>query len=398
MGVDRQIAAVENLKQITCPYCDKNFGTYDAVVDHGIWFHPGKPVTADLLANGHNFIPRKNQNQQDPNFLVGCHLSDKVPEEKGRKRNVFLRQAKQATRTVECYKAFPFYSFLLVWGALRILHDIAVRAVCANAYGILPYLKQLAEAYCRSVQGGVVVLKRIEGDSILKLPYHTRFEEGYYVKIASQIKRLKKYREYHRGIFLTLTIDPKRYVNIHDAKESLNEEWNRLNTWFKKNPGLVRNWNGKFLRVVEFQPSMTKAIHLHVLLFGATWVDLEQLRPQWEKWMGEGTFLKAEILHQWYRDKKGVWRRSNAINYMLKYFWKSANDDDHKVLLWALGARAYSTSRSLLDDLIIFNQQKNNSNEKPTKKYQFVGIYPADLVKNITTYTELMSIGESEGG
>jgi len=166
--VVRQIAAVENQEQINCPYCNRKFSTCDIVVDHSIRVHPGNPITVDLLANGHDLnTPKKNQ--QETHFLTGYSLPSKVPE-KNTKHNVFLRLAKEATKTVDYrhyYKAFPFYSFLLVWGVFRTLHDIAVRAVCADAYGVLPYLKQLAEAYCRSVQGGVVVLKRIEGDALL---------------------------------------------------------------------------------------------------------------------------------------------------------------------------------------------------------------------------------------
>ncbi|MER3461918.1 MAG: hypothetical protein C4342_02570 [Armatimonadota bacterium] len=266
-----------------------------------------------------------------------------------------------------------------------------------NAYGVLPVISRYAELYKEDVDDKIIVLRREGTDEIKKIPYYTRFSDGYYSSKAKEIQQLNKNERFHRGLFFTLTLNPARYFTLKDAYEALQSEWNRLRTWMmrpKKNMKRypVKEWKGEYLAVVEFQEQSTKLPHLHVCLFGAKYADVGVIRRQWEKYMGKGTFFHVRRLKpRWWQDEKGQWYRTTAINYVLKYMWKAAQNQEHLTELWALGARAYSTSSGLLDYIIY--TPKNNSNVFPgsvVEKWVYLGCFPASVAQNWSSYTDVV--------
>jgi len=262
-----------------------------------------------------------------------------------------------------------------------------------NAYGVLPVITRYAELYQQDVADHVIVLWKKDTNIIKKKPYYTRFSPGYYAEKARQIQQLNKIERFHRGLFLTLTVDPKRYCCAADAIEALHSQWNRMHTWMmrpKKDASRypVKEWGGEYLKVVEFQENSTKLPHMHVCLFGAKYADIGMIREEWERWMGEGTFFHVRRLKpHWKQSESGEWYRTTAINYVLKYMWKAANNSEHLVELWALCARAYTTSRGLLGP--IFNSLMNNSNaEKP--QWVYLGAFPSLQANTWSTYIDII--------
>ncbi|MES4787782.1 MAG: hypothetical protein C4294_20445, partial [Nitrospiraceae bacterium] len=231
-----------------------------------------------------------------------------------RNRNQYLALAHAAVRT-------PRFFHETNWLFSKGKNASADNDGHTNAYGVLPVISRYAELYKEDVIDKIIVLKNESSDEIIKIPYYTRFSDGYYAEKAKEIQQLNKNEKFHRGLFFTLTVDPKRYFTIADAYEALQAEWNRLRTWMmrpkknlKKYP--VKEWNGEYLSVVEFQEQSTKLPHLHICLFGAKYADVGIIRKQWEKWMGKGTFFHVRRLKpRWKQDEKGQWYRTTAINY-----------------------------------------------------------------------------------
>ncbi|GAH92905.1 unnamed protein product, partial [marine sediment metagenome] len=156
-----------------------------------------------------------------------------------------------------------------------------------------------------------------------------------------------------RGVFLTLTLDPKRFLSLDDAYNNLRAGWNRLLTMLQKRYGRRL----KFVKVVEFQRNGSP--HLHVLFFGITrLLDAGELREFWDARYGAGTFVYLKKL-QGYNNGSGV------ISYLVKYLKKyldapmvefqgpdgltDAVAFEQLALSWALNLRAFSTSKGIFN-------------------------------------------------
>lgn len=224
-----------------------------------------------------------------------------------------------------------------------------------------------AKSYVKKVKDRAIVLRNIETDEIKVIPYFTRFSDGYYKKAMSKLKSLHG----DRGVFLTLTIDPKRFTSLEHAYTNLQRGWNRLLTMLRK-----RHRHLEFVKIVEFQKSGSP--HLHVLFFGIPrLIDANELREFWDKKYGEGTFVNLKPLHN---------GSNRVISYLVKYMRKYLEIPDVEfhgtdgltdapafqqlALSWALNLRAFSTSRGILDKPL------SNSNGF----WEFLGVFELSSV------------------
>lgn len=248
-----------------------------------------------------------------------------------------------------------------------------------NAWGQAPEIERLAGFYKRDVGDKAIVLSSECDERVLVLPYYTRFSEGYYPEKAREIRRSVKFDD---AVLLTLTDDPRRRSCLLDAKNALMYGWadlrNVMNKDVERGSGHVVGWSGKYLGVLEFQQSGNP--HLHIVLEGCRWVDVEWLRNLWESRYGVGTFVNVERIRG---------NRKKVVNYVLKYLFKAKDNERHLSLLWALNARAFTCSRS------IFNNSKTNCDKSggPSEcQWSFVGVYPLDICRGITTKAEMFLV------
>lgn len=323
----------------------------------------------------------------------------KAREKRGRKRNIFYELARRAVRSRGFICLAPWWGSQLsrVHSTNIIFEGVTPITTTAgvgdyhNAYGILDIILAYARCYIEDVSDKFLVLRKLGTNEIIKIPYLTRFSSGYYSSIAAKIVKLAQVEQFECGIFMTLTLNPSLYSNEEEACKAITSEINRLITWARKNGEVLRGWKGQYLSVVEFQNNGMP--HYHIMFFGAKWADVPRIRDEYEAHMGKGTFFHVRYVEpEWHEDKDGKLRKTTAIHYMLKYMWKSAGNFTHKTLLWALGIRAYNTSRGLL--AFIFNKRLNNSNAK----WVYLGAHPAFLAKTWVTYDDyLRDVGQYTG-
>jgi len=218
-----------------------------------------------------------------------------------------------------------------------------------NAWGRRGPVVSNARRYAAKVRDRAVVLRCLETGKIKVIPYYTRFSDGYYEKAFKKIRGLRS----DRGVFLTLTLDPKRFGSLDAAYRALRKGWNRLLTMLQKR----YRRRLKFVKVIEFQKNGSP--HLHVLFFGIPrLIDADELREFWDARYGAGTFVYLKKL-QGYGNGKGV------ISYLVKYLKKyldapmvefqgpdgltDAVAFEQLALSWALNLRAFSTSKGIFN-------------------------------------------------
>jgi len=228
-----------------------------------------------------------------------------------------------------------------------------------------------ARGYIMKVMDRAVVLRCRETGTVKVIPYSTRFSDGYYKTAFKRMRRLR----FDRAVFLTLTLDPRRFVSLDAAYRALQAGWNRLLTMLQKRYGRRL----KFIKVVEFQKNGSP--HLHVLFFDiARLLDAAELRAFWDIRYGAGTFVYLKKLTG-YTSGRGV------ISYLMKYLRKylecpavefkgpdgltDAAAFEQLALSWALNLRAFSVSRGILDRM-----PTSNSN----LTWEFLGVFDLSAV------------------
>jgi len=232
-----------------------------------------------------------------------------------------------------------------------------------NAWGCLPKVRAYALNYVVDVSGKTIVLVNPSDKKIMYLPYRTRFDYDYAKRIARKWKKIG----YREGIFLTLTLDPKRFSSLAQAYTALLWGWNKISTAIRKKFPCV-----EFARVVEFQESGNP--HLHVLVFGVNFIAIEWIRKLWEEKYQLGTQINVKRIE----NSKG------AIRYLLKYLLKAfeGNTEEtvqkafrQKALLWALNSRGWAVSGSLIS-LISNRLIQTNS----VSFWVYLGVFSIEVV------------------
>jgi len=204
------------------------------------------------------------------------------------------------------------------------------------------------------------------------LPYRTRFDRDYGKRIARKWKRIG----YREGIFLTLTLDPKRFRSFDHAYRCLLRGWNRIATAMRKKFPQIKG----YARVVELQESGNP--HLHVLIFGANFIAIEWIRKLWEEKYKLGQQIKV----------KEIVNDKGAIRYLLKYLLKAftgktVDEIDRvfiqKAMLWAVNSRGWAVSGSLIF-LISYRLIQTNG----VSDWVFVGAFSLECV--LMSYSEFL--------
>ena len=231
-----------------------------------------------------------------------------------------------------------------------------------NAWGVGDTVEALANGYVLDITNKVLVLINHQKKDIKYLPYLTRFERDYGKRIARKWKKIS----YREGIFLTLTLDPKRFFSFSQAYTALLWGWNKISTAMRKKfPQIIG-----YARVVELQESGNP--HLHVLIFGADFIAIEWIRKLWEEKYGLGTQINVKKIE----NEKG------AIRYLLKYLLKAfaGNTEDtvqkafrQKALLWAVNSRGWAVSAALVSLI-----SKRPIQTNPLSGWVFLGAFPIE--------------------
>jgi hypothetical protein len=206
-----------------------------------------------------------------------------------------------------------------------------------NAWGCASVVAALALGYVQEVRDLVIVLINYELGKKLVIPYTTRFDEHYMYRVVRKLRRIS----YDSGLFMTLTIDPKRYQSYDRAITALVKSWNKLLVNIKKRYPLFAG----YVRVIENQKSGNP--HLHVMCFGVPYIAVDWIKELWDEHYNAGSIVNIKEIE----DCQG------AVRYLLKYFTKSFSQADDsesttasniQALLWATGRRQWSVSRSLI--------------------------------------------------
>jgi len=209
-----------------------------------------------------------------------------------------------------------------------------------NAYGVYPAVQGLAYSYLESVDGKVLVIDNQEEDKTLILEYLTRFSEKYRKKVWA---KFREYTErYKTGVFLSLTVDPKRYYSLKHAYDTLIYGWHKLHDKVKRilkeNYGMDKV---PYIRVIEAQENGLP--HIHIALMGIRWLmPFKELKELWDKRYNIGVHV----------DIREIYQRTGVMKYMAKYLHKSIGSKKlfipnskfslSMLICWALNARQFA--------------------------------------------------------
>jgi len=234
-----------------------------------------------------------------------------------------------------------------------------------DAWGAMDNVTALARGYVQDIKGKTLVLINHQKKDIKYLPYLTRFDYDYAKRIARKWKRIG----YREGIFLTLTLDPKRFCSFEQAYRAMIKGWNKISTAMRKK---FPQFKG-YARVSELQESGNP--HLHALLFGVDFIAVEWIRQLWEETYKLGNQINVKKIE----NDKG------AIRYLLKYLLKAfaGNNEDtiqrafsQKAMFWAVNSRGWAVSGALVS---LISDRPIQTN--PLSGWVFLGAFPIECAK-----------------
>jgi len=248
-----------------------------------------------------------------------------------------------------------------------------------NAWGQLDKLRVWAKIYNQEVKDKEIILVN-QDNEIMKLPYITRFSVEYSKAVKDKIRsRVKDWKD---SIFLTLTISPSDCYSLKQAHDRLKAGVHKILHAARMASGRgnspFKDWSGEYIYVEEMQKNGSP--HVHILLNGATWVNLEWVRELWANKYQIGIQIKA----------KKVYSRWSLAKYLSKYIAKQ--DADTKILAWALNNHAYvaSWARAILDNPI-----EQLARQLIKKIWYYAGSFPLNV---INSYSDLMQFITGPGG
>lgn len=213
-------------------------------------------------------------------------------------------------------------------------------------------INKFSELYSSLTRGYSILLRPRElNKPDIEIPIYNRFSPEYQEKQISKINRLHWKRP--PQFFVTLTIDFHKFSDIYSGYKEMSREWNRLLSHIKK-----FDKHPEFFKIFEIQEKNTKNIHIHALLQSS--ISLERLQ-EIVSFLKIGSQEDVRDLSQYYEQKNGKLPSNHelyymGIKYILKYIKKGIYSDvevrnETRNILWALGARTFSFSRSLFNRL-----------------------------------------------
>ena len=206
----------------------------------------------------------------------------------------------------------------------------------------------------------------------LYIKYETRFNSA-----GRKVEALKKYehcwdnatQRHKSGVMMTLTIDPKIQTSLWDCNKAIAANFNKLLSNITRKKGK----RPEYVNVFEYQKN--GRAHLHVILFGMSWVmPKTELAALWQKY-GSGEIVDflaiesdGETWH-WKNQKPQDWDGKNPVDYLKKYLKKGLFDPDKLYQYWIYNMRFFSYSRKLC----IFISYRVSKHE-----YIFIGVIMED--------------------
>jgi len=261
---------------------------------------------------------------------------------------------------------------------------------------------ELANIYHKTVKSKTIWLSghgSQGGRYHLLLPYTNRFDVEYMKEQVIKIRKAFKGLELHGSIlFLTLTIDPKRYPSLYEGHKDIQKKVNHLLTVLRKKFPVVF----RYVKISEDQTKNTFNVHYHIAMSIRSLIDYNVMhfdenddiyhfvKNFWDyergKYhMGTAETELVEEIHDGlsnylrvtgyetvnHHTEKFVRKYNGTIQgYMLKYLYKAINPKDdneligtNNAILWALNSRIFSHSNieKWREDNDLIMADKNNS-------------------------------------
>lgn len=213
--------------------------------------------------------------------------------------------------------------------------------------------------YRREIDNTVLLFKRREDlgniDAEIKTsPYATRFNS-----LPRKIEQEKRYKilwnnatsMFQRGVFLTITTDPKRHRNVEEANKAFGPALNRFMTWIRKKVKSLGYGRVSYICANEFQKN--GLLHAHIVIFGPRYLEhYRKVSHQWSR-TGQGKIVYLYSLRKdgngwyWVKQKpKDAEKGQSAGEYLKKYISKNLQDDGQD-LYWLFGKRFFTNSKTL---------------------------------------------------
>ena len=216
--------------------------------------------------------------------------------------------------------------------------------------------------YRNEIDNTVLLFKRKEelgslDGEVKTRPYETRFNS-----LPRKIGAEKRYKAlwnnagvmFNRGVFLTLTTDPKRHQNVTEANKAFGPALNRFMTWLRKS--VKERGYGKlsYISANEFQKN--GLLHAHIVVFGLPYLDhYKRISYLWSR-TGQGEIVYLYSLRKdakgWYWTKgrpKDAEKGQSCGDYLKKYISKNLQDDGQD-LYWVFAKRFFTSSKTLEGD------------------------------------------------
>ena len=221
------------------------------------------------------------------------------------------------------------------------------------------YLYGLFREYIEDTKDRVLVFLSPDRKIALK-PYSHRFQVKYLRNVDKKFDRIfaNASKKYRTGVFITLTLDPKKFRTLDEAVKITSKAWNRFMSYLRKKFG----FRPPYIRVLEFQNKGYP--HLHVVIFGVDRIMDHYELTEYLKRIGFGEIhFEYQIVNRngnwtWKNPKKKPTKMHNlGVNaylkkYIKKVFYSSKSGGDSiesmKISLYfALDTRFFTYSRSL---------------------------------------------------
>lgn len=220
--------------------------------------------------------------------------------------------------------------------------------------GELEKISRFFGEYLSDCDSKVVVLRRRDDVSgfypeFVVLPYRNRFNDPrYYRKQLDNVREIFRIasERYRRGVFLTLTTDPKRFSSVYESWRHFSKAFNRFMSYLRKRLG----FRPMYIAAYEFTKS--GLLHVHVVFFGVDrLLDKYELTRVWMR-CGQGmvNYVVAIV------NRNGRWvslygdggrRVGDVSGYLSKYLGKALSNSNLLALYFVSGKRFVSWSYRL---------------------------------------------------
>jgi len=248
------------------------------------------------------------------------------------------------------------------------------------------YIFDLFTNYLRETELKIIVLYDNFNGNYVLLRYSHRFRKNRILQILYKYRAIWDYftDHYKKGVFITLTVDPRDYSNIYEIAKDVVDSFRRFKVWLRK------RFKRKIdhLAVNEFTDK--GRLHIHSILFGIHRIGDKKsvITPELTR-IGFGKInylykiVNRDGVWMWVKNKPNMSLSLTPDRYLEKYFIKSldfimsgdssggggdsVNIESMKVALyWALNKRFFTYSRIPI---------KFNYSSSVRSMYEYVGVY-----------------------